>query len=154
MNRVVLLPMALLLSGCTYMPMDRIVIDDTLSPAVQGAFLDAAETWFLAVPSARVPVSIGSPANVMATDRETDPECKKHAAYTLQSPTEAPVIRVCNPDRYKPNNLKWLALHELGHALSGRGDHLGEGNVMVEDIESGERTLFPTAADIDYVEAR
>jgi hypothetical protein len=140
----------LVLQGCApAVPFDHLTISTEFPPHVQTALVDAAERWFAVSPGLRVPVTIGDPANVRITPYGAagDEECTNSSAYVVWSFLEPPEVRFCDAD---PANIAFLSLHELGHALGGRNDHLPEGNVMFPHAWGG--ALQPTAMDLDYVE--
>lgn len=115
----------------------------------------AANAWIEAIPEARMPAGITSDirGGTIAPARGKVCEGSRVGATSL-SPTVAPRIIVCVDDLDPEDALAFyiVVLHEIGHALSLRGDHLPSGNVMHSRIEpSLEGAGLITAEDIAYV---
>ncbi len=117
----------------------------------------AANAWNEAIPEARLPVMVATKARGGSIQPIRGKACEGPViGFTSLRPTVAPQIFVCVDDVAEEDDdllaFYLIVLHEIGHALSMRGDHLPEGNVMHSSIEpSSETPGVITDADIAYV---
>lgn len=132
--------------GCGYQRMEEIVIDASLQPDEIAMVEAAAELWFQADESLRLPVRVSDIG--FNVTRGTLPEkCPRVTAYARVSPTEKPSVYLCSGGR----NTKQTIAHELGHTMAGRDDHLSFGvmTAWAEDLP-----YAPLPSDIDYVRSQ
>lgn len=146
----------LLLGGCGHREMTEIAISPDLLPAEQEASLLAAEEWFAAEPGLQVPVFIGSGKNGSVVFSSGGDKCETEGAYlyTSLNTFKAPKIVLCPRFRHEePGNglsLSDAIRHEIGHALSGRDDHLGKGHTM--SFQTADMVDHLTSEDLAYVQ--
>ena len=133
--------LVLMMTGCNQR-MTEVVIDPNMSLERQERVIEAAEDWFAYVPEARVPIRIGENVGTgFVTEIEVCPS-PSVAGFTDISA----VVYLCKDRAHLDHK---TIRHELGHALSGRGDHLNVDSVMHKYVEHQPNELM--SVDEDYV---
>lgn len=134
--------------------MTEIAISPEFTPEQTEMFIGAAETWFKAVPEARVPLVISEDRGNGAVVIGKPKRCvrKGESGYTNLLPGKAPVLHICLNTIWTDEHFRAVAMHELGHALARRTKHLPSGHVMEKGID--DVPLAPTTADREYVASR
>lgn len=140
------LALLLLVSGCADMRPQQWLVDPELPMNTQNAIFLAAWAWCESDESACVEARVAQPGqepNVRAGEQEGG------VAHCLTSPVGHPVILLGSYTLSQAQPYQQaIVMHEMGHALGGRSDHLPSGNVMAT------RSLITpelSALDLAYV---
>lgn len=149
----------LILSGCRNMTAEGLVVDEGMPQEIQEAVIEAAHAWCEKGEEFCLDVAIGKDegkgtfvrmAELQENGEGVAPcwENGKQTArgYSRLSPIEAPFIVLCW-DKAGREEYRTTAMHEMGHVMSGREDHIEEGHLM-DNVGSAN---FITDLDLSYV---
>lgn len=143
MKNLLLILVLALVAGCAPQVATELVIDPELSPEHMAAVVEAVDDWCAHVPAFCVSVSVGEDRGGGYVTHAND--CTRPTiGKTTASPLHAPIVKFC--DNAPIDLVRLIAKHEIGHALSGRGDHVSGENVMSETGSS----LELSALDIEW----
>ena len=128
-------------AGCTSEPVAELRIDSSLPLVWQEATVEGAESWFEAVPEARVPILIvDEKPNVTASGCGP----RSLGCRDWQGQDRGMIFfetaRVAGYERDVEDIERRVARHEVGHWLGIRG-HLAPGNTMAPTIGGTSEAL-------------
>lgn len=151
MPRLIILIAVLLLGGCGWQPLERVAISPEFSDEEMREIEQACEDWFQAVPEYRVPVKVSSDCSGGCIRPSQGRECAQvnpmAAAFANLRPEGPPEIVICR--RPPKAGLYVVALHELGHAIALRDDHLDDPDDVMHYSAHERKEL--TERDLEYV---
>lgn len=136
--------------GCApHQPLTVLNIDPYFTPAEVAVIREAAAGWQADVPFEIVENSTSKKGGWVGPEKAK--KCERRSdkwGFTYQFPKRSPRIKICM-EAVKGNEdaLRYIVAHELGHALSGRGDHL-DGHALMNEDRVGLDA--PTPRDADY----
>jgi hypothetical protein len=153
MRLIAMIVLAAVAMGCAP-EMTEIAVSPDFTPEQTEMFIDAAETWFSAVPESRVPLVISEDRGSGAVKIGKPKRCvrRNEAGETKLLQGKAPVIHICLNMIWTDEQFRAVAMHELGHALARRSKHLSDGHVM--NLEIIDAPTEPTESDRRYVASR
>lgn len=115
-------------------------ISPEYTPVEVEQIVSALEEWTTALDLEPIPAMISTEniGGIISPKDKADQYCAgRGGTHNGHSYSLPPRIITCVTEQDRPEFFRVVVLHELGHALSLRHDHLPKGNVMYQDGISG-----------------